>query len=185
MAVASIETTPVSGRPRWGYQARIRLLFRQGRMAVSAGHFLDGPLGDERRKTGLMRVGAAGDPGSWREQAILGWGHWDADALRNLVREYAVETLTDADATLVPGETGFLKKGRMSCGVARQYTGSAGRAANCQVGVFASCVSRHGHAFIDRGLYLPKAWADDPARLPVRMCRTAPGSPPSRPSRFR
>ena len=166
MAAASIETTlELWASSLRDIKARIRPLFRQGRMAVSAGHFLDGLLGDERRKTGWMRVGAAGDPGPWRQQAILGRGRWDADALRDLVREYALETLADADATLVLDETGFLKKGSMSCGVARQYTGSAGKVTNCQVGVFASYVSRHGHAFIDRGLYLPKAWADDPARL--------------------
>jgi SRSO17 transposase len=62
-------------------------------------------------------------------------------------------------------ETGFLKQGKASCGVARQYTGSAGKIANCQIGVFACYVSRHGHAFIDRALYLPKAWTDDPARM--------------------
>ena len=62
-------------------------------------------------------------------------------------------------------ETGFLKQGKASCGVARQYTGSAGKVTNCQVGVFAAYVSRHGHAFVDRALYLPKAWTDDPARL--------------------
>jgi SRSO17 transposase len=64
-------------------------------------------------------------------------------------------------------ETGFLKQGKASCGVARQYTGSAGKITNCQIGVFAAYVSRHGHAFIDRALYLPKAWTSDPARLAV------------------
>ena len=68
------------------------------------------------------------------------------------------------DAVLVVDETGFLKQGKASCGVARQYTGSAGKITNCQIGVFAAYVSGKGHAFIDRALYLPKAWADDPAR---------------------
>ena len=62
-------------------------------------------------------------------------------------------------------ETGFLKQGKKSCGVARQYTGSAGKITNCQIGVFATYASRHGHAFIDRALYLPKSWTDDPLRL--------------------
>src|SRR6478736_142732 len=66
---------------------------------------------------------------------------------------------------LVLDETGFLKQGKASCGVGRQYTGSAGKITNCQIGVFAAYVSRHGHAFIDRALYLPKAWTDDPTRL--------------------
>jgi SRSO17 transposase len=145
-------------------KARMRPLFTQERVATSAGLFLDGLLGEERRKTGWMRAEAAGDPGPWRQQAILGRGRWDADALRDMVREYAVETLAEANAVLVVDETGFLKQGKASCGVARQYTGSAGKITNCQIGVFAAYVSDKGHAFIDRALYLPKAWADDPAR---------------------
>ncbi len=144
---------------------RMRPLFTQERVAASAMQFLDGLLGNERRKTGWMRAEAAGDPGPWRQRAILGRGQWDADALRDIVREYALETLGDEDAVLVIDETGFLKQGKASCEVARQYTGSAGKITNCQIGVFASYVSRHGHAFIDRTLYLPKEWTDEPARL--------------------
>ena len=143
----------------------MRPLFTQERVAASAGQFLDGLLGPERRKTGWMRAEAAGDPGPWRQQAILGRGRWEADALRDIVRDYALETLADPDAVLVIDETGFLKQGKASCGVGRQYTGSAGKITNCQIGVFAAYASRHGHAFIDRALYLPKAWTDDPARL--------------------
>jgi len=146
-------------------KARILPLFTQARVAASAGLFLDGLLGPERRKTGWMRAEAAGDPGPWRQQAILGRGRWEADALRNVVRDYAMETLADTDAVLVIDETGFLKQGRASCGVGRQYTGSAGKVTNCQIGVFAAYVSRHGHAFVDRALYLPKAWTDDRTRL--------------------
>src|ERR1700709_2114438 len=97
-------------------KARIRPLFTQERVAVSAGLLLDGVLGDERRKTGWMRAEAAGDPGPWRQQAILGRGRWDADALRDVVRDYVVEHLGDRDAVLVLDETGFLKQGRASCG---------------------------------------------------------------------
>ena len=134
-------------------------------MAASAGAFLDGLLGDERRKTGWMRAEAVGDPGPWRQQAILGRGRWDADALRDIVRNYVVETLAADDAVLVIDETGFLKQGKASFGVGHQYAGSAGKITNCQIGVFAAYVSRHGHAFIDRALYLPKAWTSDPARM--------------------
>src|SRR5271154_1750173 len=144
---------------------RIRPLFTQERVATNAGLFLEGLLGDEQRKTGWMRAEAAGDPGPWRQQAILGRGRWDADALRDIVREYVVENLAADDAVLVIDETGFLKQGKASCGVGRQYTGSAGKITNCQIGVFAAYVSRHGHAFIDRALYLPKAWTDDLARM--------------------
>ena len=127
--------------------------------------FLESLLGDEQRKTGWMRAEAAGDPGPWRQQAILGRRDWDADALRDIVRDYVIEHLADDDAVLVIDETGFLKQGKASCGVARQYTGSAGTITNCQIGVFAAYVSCHGHAFIDRALYLPKEWTDDPDRL--------------------
>ena len=144
---------------------RIRPLFRQERMAHSAGLFLDALLGPERRKTGWMRAEAAGDPGPWRQQALLGRAQWDADALRDMVRDYVVEVLAAPDGVLVVDETGFLKQGKASCGVGRQYTGSAGKITNCQIGVFAAYVSDEGHAFIDRALYLPKAWTDDPARM--------------------
>src|SRR5260370_1796374 len=90
---------------------------------------------------------------------------WDAGALRDIGRDYVIELLADEDAVLVIDETGFLKQGKASCGVARQYTGSAGKITNCQIGVFAAYVSRHGHAFIDRTLYLPKEWTADPDRL--------------------
>ena len=166
MSGASIETTlEFWASSLRDVKARIRPLFTQERVASSAGLFLDGLLGDERRKTGWMRAEAASDPGPWRQQAILGRGRWDADALRDVVRDYVVEHLAADDAVLVIDETGFLKQGRSSCDVSRQYTGSAGKITNCQIGVFAAYVSRHGHAFIDRALYLPKVWTDDPIRL--------------------
>src|ERR671920_1844181 len=102
-------------------KARLRPLFTQDRVAASAGLFVDGLLGDERRKTGWMRAEAAGDPGPWRQQALLGRDRWDADALRDMVRDYAVETLAEPDAVLVVDETGFLKQGKASCGVGRQF----------------------------------------------------------------
>src|SRR2546421_7920655 len=91
---------------------RIRPLFTQERVATNAGLFLEGLLGDEQRKTGWMRAEAAGDPGPWRQQAILGRGDWDADALRDIVHDYVIEHLADDDAVLVIDETGFLKHDR-------------------------------------------------------------------------
>ena len=165
MNTASLETTlALWASSLREVKTRIRPLFTQARVATSAGAFLDGLLGPERRKTGWMRAEAAGDSGPWRQQAILGRGRWEADALRDIVRGYALETLADRDAVLVIDETGFLKQGKASCGVARQYTGSAGKITNCQIGVFTAYVSRHGHALIDRALYLPKVWADDRTR---------------------
>src|SRR5689334_23127063 len=144
---------------------RIRPVFRQDRTAAAAGLFLDALLGPERRKTGWMRAEAAGDPGPWRQQALLDRSRWEADALRDVVRDHVIETLGAPEAVLVIDETGFLKQGHASCGVGRQYTGSAGEITNCQIGVFAAYVSDKGHAFIDRQLYLPKAWTGDPARM--------------------
>ena len=127
-----------------------------------------------------MRAEAVGDPGPWRQQAVLGRGRWDADALRDIVRNYALETLADPDAVLVVDETGFLKQGKASCGVGRQYTGSGGKITNCQIGVFSAYVSRHGHAFIDRALYI----CPRPGRTTRRgwrrlMCPRAPALRPS------
>jgi hypothetical protein len=106
----------------------------------------------------------------------VGWAFNLAAAAYNLVRlprllaqtAYGVETLAAADAVLVIDETGFLKQGKAPCGVNRQYTGSAGKITNCHIGVFAAYVSRHGHAFIDRALYLPKTWTDDGSNPPTR-----------------
>jgi SRSO17 transposase len=140
---------------------RLRPLFKHVSVADSAASYIDGLFGPERRKTGWMRAEAAGDAGPWRQQAVLGRSVWDADALREVVREYVLETLSSPDAVLVIDETGFLKQGKASCGVARQYTGSAGKITNCQIGVFTAYVSEHGHALIDRQLYLPKSRAAD------------------------
>jgi len=165
MSGASIETTlELWASSLREVKGRIRPVFQQERTAASAGMFLDALLGPERRKTGWMRAEVAGDPGPWRQQALLGRARWDADALRDAVRDYAVDALAEPDAVLVVDETGFLKQGKASCGVGRQYTGSAGKITNCQIGVFAAYISDKGHAFIDRALYLPKAWGGDAAR---------------------
>ena len=147
MSGASIETTlELWASSLREVKRRTRPLFTQARVALSAENFLEGLLGEERRKTGWMRAEAAGDPGPWRQQAILGRGQWDADALRDIARDYALETLADDDAVLVVDKTGFLKQGKASCGVARQYTGSAGKITNRQIGVFACYVAPRGHA---------------------------------------
>ena len=89
---------------------------------------------------------------------------WNPDELRDDLRAYVVDALGDPEAVLIVDETGFLKKGRHSAGVKRQYSGTAGRIENSQVGVFLAYASAHGHAFLDRALYLPEEWASDPAR---------------------
>src|SRR5512134_4177492 len=108
-------------------KAQLGSLFGHASVAASAAAFLDGLLGPERRKTGWRRAEAAGDAGPWRQQGVLGRSHWDADRLRDLIRDYALASLAEPDAVLVLDETGFLKQGKASCGVARQYTGSAGK----------------------------------------------------------
>ncbi len=104
-------------------KARIRPLFTQARVAASASLFLDGLLGPERRKTGWMRAEAAGDPGPWRQQAILSRGRWEADAARRGARVCAGHAGRPGCGAGID-ETGFLKQGRASCGVGRQYTGT-------------------------------------------------------------
>src|SRR4029077_12795479 len=116
MTGASFETTfELMASSLREVKRRIGPLFAQDRAALNAGLFVDGLLGDERRKTGWMRAEAAGDPGPWRQQALLGRDRWDADALRDVVRDYVSEHLTDENAVLVIDETGFLKQGKASC----------------------------------------------------------------------
>lgn len=131
---------------------------------ASAGAFIDGLLSGAERKTGWMLAEEAGLDRPYRIQSLLGRSSWSAEALCELVRGYAVAALGGGDDVLVVDETGFLKKGAHSVGVARQYSGTAGRIENCQVGVFLGYASRYGHALIDRRLYLPKAWAEDGER---------------------
>ncbi|HYF62574.1 MAG TPA: IS701 family transposase, partial [Herpetosiphonaceae bacterium] len=105
-----------------------------------------------------------GDARPWRTQRVLSHVLWDQDAARDLCRDYVIEHLGAADGVLIVDETGFLKKGEHSVGVARQYSGTAGRIENAQIGVFLAYASSKGHALIDRELYLPEAWCDDAAR---------------------
>src|SRR4051794_18133044 len=97
-------------------KAKLSWLIDHPSVVASAAAFLDTLLGPERRKTGWMRAEAVGDAGLWRQQAVLGRSHWDADALRDVVRDYALETLAEGDAVLVIDETGILKQGKASCG---------------------------------------------------------------------
>ncbi len=106
----------------------------------------------------------AGDRTPDGVQDFLARMRWDADQVRNDLQAYVGAQLGDADAVLVLDETGFIKKGTKSVGVQRQYSGTAGRIENCQIGVFLGYASRHGHALIDRALYLPEVWANDAAR---------------------
>jgi SRSO17 transposase len=126
--------------------------------------YLQGLLSPVDRKNGWQLAEAAGEASPAAIQHLLGRAVWDADAVRDELRAYVVEHLGDPTAVLVVDETGFLKKGTKSVGVQRQYSGAAGRIENSQIGVFLAYAGTTGHAFLDRELYLPQAWAEDPAR---------------------
>ena len=129
-----------------------------------AAAYLRGLLAPVERKNGWQLAEAAGDATPDGVQDFLSRAHWDADAVRDDLQAYVVEHLGDAGAVRVLDETGFVKKGSKSAGVQRQYTGTAGRIENSQIGVFLGYASRHGHALLDRARYLPKEWAEDADR---------------------
>ena len=126
--------------------------------------YLRGLLAPVERKNGWQLAEAAGEATPDGMQDFLSRVRWDPDAVRDDLRAYVVEHLGDPDAVLVLDETGFVKKGAKSAGVQRQYSGTAGRVENCQIGVFLGYASRHGRALIDRALYLPDGWARDASR---------------------
>jgi SRSO17 transposase len=126
--------------------------------------YLQGLLSPAQRKNGWQLAEVMGDATPYGVQQFLYRAVWKPDELRDDLRAYVVDVLGDAEAVLIVDETGFLKKGHHSAGVKRQYSGTAGRIENCQMGVFLAYASRHGHAFLDRALYVPEEWANDPAR---------------------
>jgi SRSO17 transposase len=145
-------------------QQRIAPRFRRPEVRARAWRYLAGLLGPVQRKNGWQLAEQLGEQHPRGVQRLLDAAHWDADAVRDDLRAYVVEHLGDARSVLVVDETGFLKKGIKSVGVARQYSGTAGRTENCQIGVFLAYASPKGRAFLDRALYLPKAWTEDATR---------------------
>src|SRR6478735_10472093 len=129
-----------------------------------AAAYLQGLLAPVERKNGWQLAEAAGDRTPDGVQEFLSRVRWDADAVRDDLRAYVGQHLGDRGAVLVLDETGFLKKNDKSAGVQRQYSGTAGRIENCQIGVFLAYASRYGRTLIDRALYLPEGWASDRAR---------------------
>jgi SRSO17 transposase len=127
--------------------------------------YIRGLLSDAERKNGWQLAEHLGDPTPDGVQHLLARADWDADAVRDDLTGYVAEHLGHPDGVLVADETGVLKKGTKSVGVARQYSGTAGRIENCQVGVFLGYVTAKGRALLDRELYLPKEWAGDAERL--------------------
>jgi SRSO17 transposase len=144
--------------------ARIAGRFRRSEARERAKRYLGGLLARVERKNGWQLAEHLGESGPQGVQRLLNAAHWDADAVRDDLRTYVVEHLGDPTGVLIVDETGFLKKGTKSVGVQRQYSGTAGRRENCQIGVFLGYASSQGRTFLDRDLYLPKEWAGDPAR---------------------
>jgi len=126
--------------------------------------YLHGLLSPIERKNGWQLAEAMGDATPYAMQHLLDRADWDAEAVRDDLRAYVIEHLGDAGAVLVVDETGFVKKGTKSAGVAKQYTGTLGKVENCQVGVFLAYAGPAGVAFLDRALYLPEEWTDDAER---------------------
>ena len=144
--------------------ARIGARFRRPEVRARARRYLAGLLERVERKNGWQLAEQLGERHPRGVQRLLAAARWDAEAVRDDLRAYAVEHLGDPTAVLVVDETGFLKKGTKSVGVQRQYSGTAGRTENCQVGVFLAYASPKGRTFLDRELYLPKEWAADAER---------------------
>ncbi len=157
----------------WGEEldavaARLGPRFGRREARGHAHAYLRGLLSPVKRKNGWQLAEAVGDATPYGAQQFLYRADWDPDAVRDDLRAYVLEHLAGEDAVLILDESSFPKKGDKSVGVAPQYCGTLGKIANCQVGVFVLYASHHGAAFLDRALYLPRAWTDDRAR-----CRAA------------
>jgi len=126
--------------------------------------YVRGLLGPVGRKNSWQLAEFAGHAAPHALQHLLSWACWDADQVRDDLQTYVAEQLGTTDGVLIIDDTGFVKKGTVSAGVQRQYSGTAGRTENCQIGVFAAYASVKGHALVDRELYLPKSWTEDRER---------------------
>src|SRR5258707_3353281 len=147
---------------------RIGRRFGRAEVRNRVSRYLHGLLSSVDRKNGWQMAEELGHPNAHGVQRLLAEADWDEEAVRDELRAYVIEHLGEAGGILVVDETGFIKKGKKSAGVARQYSGTAGRRENSQVGVFLLYASSKGSAFIDRTLYLPEEWTQDRVR-----CREA------------
>jgi SRSO17 transposase len=147
---------------------RIGSHFRRAEVRKRVGRYLQGLLASVERKNGWQMAEELGEANAHGVQRLLEEADWDEEAVRDEVRTYVIEQLGEPGGILVVDETGFVKKGKKSAGVARQYSGTAGRRENSQIGVFLLYAGRSGAAFIDRALYLPEEWTQDRVR-----CREA------------
>jgi SRSO17 transposase len=155
--------------PTWDHEfaalyRRLASLFARLEPRLRVRDYLQALLDRLDRKNGWTLAEQIGERGPHGVQRLLHDAAWDVDAMRDTLRTYVVEHLGDPTGILVLDETGFLKKGRYSAGVARQYSGTAGRIENQQIGVFLAYAAARGSSFIDRALYLPEEWTRDPQR---------------------
>jgi SRSO17 transposase len=146
------------------FHARLAHLFARSESRQQAAKYLRGLLATVERKNSWQIAEVVGDKLPDASQRLLYRVTWDADAARDVLQQFVIETLGEDDGIGVVDETGFLKKGDKSVGVQRQYSGTAGKTENCQIGVFLSYVTSKGHTWLDRRLYLPETWATDGAR---------------------
>jgi SRSO17 transposase len=147
-----------------GLHERLAGLFRRPEPRQRSMAYLKGLLGTAQRKNGWQLAEWIGEATPDGVQHLLERAQWDADGARDVLRSYVIERLGERDAVLIVDETGFVKKGLHPVGVQRQYSGTAGRIENSQIGVFLCYAGHGGSAFIDRELYVPRVWTDDPAR---------------------
>ena len=161
---AALEEVAAWGRGLSAVHARIAPRFRRAEPRRRALAYLRGLTSPVERKNGWQLAEQAGEATPDGMQRLLATADWDADQVRDDLRAYVVEHLGETAGVLVVDETGFLKKGPKSAGVQRQYSGTAGRMENCQIGVFLAYASAQGRTFLDRELYLPREWAADEAR---------------------
>lgn len=150
------------------FHARFADLFAREEPRRRVKAYLRGLLGGAERRNGWQLAEALGETNPQGVQRLLRTANWSAQTARDRLVTFCAETFGDPEGIAILDDTGFLKKGDQSAGVARQYTGTAGKIENAQVGVFLGYVSRHGHVMVDRGLYLPREWTEDPDR-----CRAA------------
>lgn len=162
-------TEPRLPDPTWeeafaAFHARFAPCFRRAEVRARSQRYLRGLLAPVERKNGWQLAEAVGESDPQGIQRLLYEAVWDADAVRDAYQQFVIAQFGDPHAILVLDETGFLKKGTHSAGVRRQYSGTAGKVENCQLGVFLAYVTPRGHVLLDRRLYLPEEWAADPAR---------------------
>jgi SRSO17 transposase len=147
---------------------RVAGRFARSEPRARSREYVTGLVAGLERKNGWTLAERAGEVSPDGMQRLLRWADWDVDGVRDDLRDHVVEELGDRDGVLVLDDTGFVKKGTKSAGVQRQYSGTAGRVENCQIGAFLAYASQRGHALIDRELYLPESWTEDRER-----CRAA------------